>query len=345
MSSKFLVIGDPHFKPDNIEQSQKFYDEIENLLKSRSDELHSVVILGDTLHTHEKIHTLALNFALNFISMITKYAHVYCLVGNHDLINNSVFLPSDLDKPHWLNCLKQWNRVTVVDSVISVKTPNDHTVVMCPYVPDGRFIEALNTCPGWKSSDLIFGHQLLDGAKMGAIIVTDLEAWQPFYPMCILGHVHDKQEVQPNLVYVGTPIQHAFGESGDKTVSIVSIEDGGADIEYIELNIKSKKILYTTLEELNDLKTDNSDIEYKIVIQDDPDKIKAFKKTTKFKELTESVKKVQFKSVERSEQFIDNVKVNNFEEVLMDIVQQRSDPMLDSFMRHVLYGTEDETEI
>jgi DNA repair exonuclease SbcCD nuclease subunit len=344
MTLKFLVIGDPHFKTDNIEQSEKFITEIENILKTRSDELNSVVVLGDILHTHEKLHTLALNIALKFITMITKYLPVYCLVGNHDLINNSVFLPTDPDKPHWMNCLKQWNRVTVVDTVIKIEE-DSNSVVMCPYVPDGRFVEALNTISDWKSCDVVFGHQLLDGAKMGAIVAENIEQWEQFYPMCILGHVHDKQEPQSNLVYVGTPMQHAFGESGDKTVSIVSVEEGGADIEYVELNIKTKKIVYTTIDDLNNIKTDNTDIEYKIVIQDDPDKIKAFKKTQKFKEISESVKKVQFKSVERPENFIESVKVNNFEEVLLNVVKEREDPMLDSFMRHVLYGTQDESDL
>lgn len=343
MSLKFLVIGDPHFKVDNTEQSQMFTQWIDKFLTEHGSQFHSVIILGDVLHTHEKLHTLSLNTALEFITVVTKHCHTYCLVGNHDLINNSVFLPTDSSKPHWMNCLKQWNRVTVVDSVIRLEHDSG-TVVMCPYVPDGRFVEALNTLNDWKSSDLVIGHQLLDGAKMGAITVCDVERWEQYYPMCILGHVHDKQDIQPNLVYIGTPMQHAFGESSDKTIAIVSVENSAVDIEYIPVGVKTKKILYTTLDELSSIKTEDPNTEYKIVIQDDPDKIKAFKKTQKFKEIADKVRKVQFKSVDRPEQIMPE-KVNNFEEVLLNVVSQQSDPMLDSFMRHVLYGTADESDM
>ena len=36
------------------------------------------------------------------------------LVGNHDYINNQQFLTNN----HWMNAMKDWNNVTIIDKVI-----------------------------------------------------------------------------------------------------------------------------------------------------------------------------------------------------------------------------------
>ena len=70
---------------------------------------------------------------------LSKLKPLYILVGNHDYINNSQFLTDN----HWLNCFKNKNNIHIIDNVL-LCNHNNLNVIMCPYVPDGRFIEALN---------------------------------------------------------------------------------------------------------------------------------------------------------------------------------------------------------
>ena len=109
---KIIAIGDQHFKTDNIPEIDIFVEKIENIIIEKKPDF--VVLLGDLLHTHEKLHTVPYNKALNFIKIIRKHSLVFVLVGNHDYQNNSQFLTTN----HWLNALKEWDNVLIVDKFI-----------------------------------------------------------------------------------------------------------------------------------------------------------------------------------------------------------------------------------
>ena len=58
---KVIAIGDPHFKTSNIVEVEMFIDRIEQLSRDINPDL--IVILGDLLHEHERLHTTPLNKA------------------------------------------------------------------------------------------------------------------------------------------------------------------------------------------------------------------------------------------------------------------------------------------
>jgi len=212
-----LVIGDPHFKKNNIPQVNDFIKTIMSFISTLSP-LNFIVVEGDLLHTHEHLHSDVLNKAVEFVKRLSSFCPVYILVGNHDAINNSIFLTTS----HWMNCLKSFPNITVVDDVL-VK----QEFAFCPYVPNGRFQEALFTklsLEDLKKITCIFAHQELSGAKMGSIIST-AEKWNDDFPLVVSGHIHDKHWAQPNIFYTGSIMQHAFGDSSDKTILLLEITD------------------------------------------------------------------------------------------------------------------------
>jgi hypothetical protein len=160
------------------------------------------------------------------------------------------------------------------------------------------------------------GHQLLDGVKMGAILTENVEKWEENYPFLISGHIHDKQRVQNNLYYTGSSMQHAFGESCDKTISLVKI-DTSIHIEEIDLKLPKKQILYYDIEDLDinstlneQLNDDNilkkltdmienskqNNIHYKITISGSFEQYKVFKTKPIFLKLQQNDTKVVFKN-------------------------------------------------
>ena len=233
--TKCLVVGDVHIRIDNLEEIQRFIIKLEETIRIHTPNF--IVLLGDVLHTHERIHTSCLQAAEELFRMCTKYTSTYVLVGNHDYISNSQFLTSH----HWMTPFKAWPNLTIVDHVVSF-THESNRFVACPYVPDGRFVEALSTYSEWMNADLIFGHQTLDGVHMGAIKCENVEEWLPTYPMLCSGHIHDKQEVQPNLYYTGTPFQQAFGEKRNKSIVLFTVEDGiSVKQETVRLTIRGTR--------------------------------------------------------------------------------------------------------
>lgn len=339
---KFLCIGDPHFKTDNYEETNDFIKKLENYIKENLVQIDYIIVLGDILHNHEKLHTSALNIATNFFKMLISYKpnRVYCLVGNHDAISNTIFLTDN----HWLNILKEWNTITVVDKPLKLELENNNFVVMCPYVPDGMLHKALNFIPDWQKSQIIFAHQLLDGAKMGAVIAENVEEWKDNYPLLISGHIHDKQKVKKNLYYTGSSLQHAYGESNDKTISLVDLNT--LKIDEIDLKVMTKRIVYVDAENLKSLKLDIKENEnVKLVVSGDYNFFKEYKNTEFIKEKFKEVDKIIFKqkNIERKQNKYESI--NDYLQLIEHMVKEEKEEELYSFYQHIIYNKEDKSEI
>ncbi len=352
MDNYFLCIGDPHFKLDNIDDTRQFISNLDKYL-SAHEEINYIVVMGDVLHTHEKLHTTALNIAVDFFKMLVSHKrNIYCLVGNHDATSNTIFLTTN----HWMNILKGWNYLTIVDYPIKVEI-EETFVVMCPYVPEGRFMEALDKIEDWKEAEIVFGHQTVNGAKMGMIVAKDIDDWKKEYPLLISGHIHDKQVIGENVYYTGSSLQHSFGEGGDKSLAkfiLPGLPGPGPglkqklkieDIEEVYLEIKKKKIIYADISELEEIKEKiKDDIEYKIVLSGNESEFKALKNSTLYKETIDldNIKDIKFKTkTKEKEKNEDEPQEDDFYKCLSSLILKNEDPYLTSIFEHVLFGKED----
>jgi DNA repair exonuclease SbcCD nuclease subunit len=82
MSVTCLAIGDPHFQTNNVLETEELIRKIHIVVDNMKPDF--VVILGDLLHTHEKIHVIPLNMATKLITTLAEKVKTYLLIGNHD---------------------------------------------------------------------------------------------------------------------------------------------------------------------------------------------------------------------------------------------------------------------
>lgn len=336
---KILVIGDPHFKVDNVEESEHFLLQVQQWLVNNP--VNTIVILGDILHSHEKIFTFALRMAVKFIKMCASFAFTYCLVGNHDATSNTIYCSSN----HWMGVLEGLSNVAVVES------PKWHTdqILLCPYVSDGCFMKMLEEfSPEYKRAKVIFAHQLFDGGQMGALVASGVERWDIGLPQIISGHLHDRQHPQPNLYYVGSSQQLAFNERGDKSIACVTVQDNGVRWDEVYLSLKQRKVVYTNVPgvpgEVTKIQAKPL-VTFKVLIKDTEAAIKAFKKTVKYKALQDmaNVASVQFKVIEDATMGEASAVEDraDFLGLLRERVEKDTDPYLLSYMNSCLGNTED----
>jgi DNA repair exonuclease SbcCD nuclease subunit len=282
---KIFVIGDPHFKSKNsletTEMSNKIYHHI---LDTNPD---FIVVLGDVLDTHETIHVGPFCRATEFLFRLSSMSkHLYILIGNHDRINNNVFLTPESA----FNACKSWKNTTVVDKVVTTKY-EDKEFLFVPYVPTGRLMEAFGTENITEENinqySIVFAHQEFKGCSMNMITSNSGDEWKPEFPLCISGHIHDFQELHHNMIYPGTPLQHAFGDSPNKAVMILEdFEESSLGWKYtrIKLGLPKKLIVHINAEELIDyVLPENSFV--KLVVTGESDKMKEVLKLEKVKEL------------------------------------------------------------
>lgn len=292
---RVLTIGDIHFKTTNVKESQDMCKAIFNLLNREGDGIDVIVVMGDTLDRHENIHVVPLVQSVKFLTDLAKIKKTYLLIGNHDRPNNADFL-SDY---HPFNGLKDVNNLIVVDKVIQ-ETINDMKFVFVPYVYPGRFMEAIKTNKDIDLSNVktVFAHQEFFATKMGAVISVVGDKWPHDYPFVISGHIHDYCRPQDNIVYVGTPMQHAFGDSDDKTVSIFDIsKEIKPEERRVDLGLIKRKIYELDCNQVNGW-VPPSEYLVKLIINGTASEIKAIMKLDHIKVLTKKGVKIVYNTLD-----------------------------------------------
>jgi len=319
---KILIIGDPHFKVKNVIEIDLLYQKIQDILKENTYDY--IIILGDILHDHDRLHTTPLNKAYDFIQMCRLHTKTICLVGNHDFINNREFMSTN----HWMNGMKQWDNVDIID-----KTTSYDLFTCVPYVEPGRFQEALSYVSDWKDKQVIFAHQEIKGCKMGAIVSEEGDEWDEMYPMLISGHIHDNQKVGDNVYYPGSSMQHSYAESGDKVVAVYDTDT--KDIQEMDISTVHKKIIYKEISEIKKMKMTDVSVDTKIVLRGDPNEFTTFKKTKKYKDLIKSGIPIvyKYKSEEEAPQIQDD---DNFETILHQIVENKNNELLMTDYKNII---------
>lgn len=324
--TKVLFIGDPHIQVSNLPEVEIFLERLLKLAENIQPKL--IVIAGDLLHTHERLHTLALNKAYEMVDKLRKIAKTYVLVGNHDLCNNQQFLTAN----HWMNGMKEWDNTIIVDKVEVLELENK-MFVFVPYVPPGMFLKALNTLEqDWQDAACIFAHQEFAGCKMGAIVSEVGDKWSEKLPLVVSGHIHSRQKIQKNIYYSGSAMQHAFGESEKNVIPILTFFEGNYNLEEIDLELPRKKIVYMDVQNIDEYVQKPTKDKVKLTVSGTYEEFKAVKKTRKYKELIKKGLKIVFKpkkidklkKVEKDFQTDDT----NFNLVLKSLVDREKNPYL-----------------
>lgn len=297
---KVLVIGDPHFKVGNVPESDDMTIKLITLAKERSPKF--IVVLGDILHRHEKIHVSPLMRAEKLIRLLSEIAPTFVIVGNHDRPNNSTYMTNE----HPFNAMKLWKNTYVVDEKVLDANIGGYRFLFVPYVFPGRFEETLlheekGTKNPYDNTVAIFCHQEFYGAKMGAIKSQAGDVWPLTNPLIISGHVHDYDKLQPNLIYVGTPMQHAFGDKDNKAVSIYTFSPDKPWVEErVDLGLIKRVIVYLTTEKIHTYEPPTNKL-VKIVIKGDDASLKSVSKMDKIKEWKKLGIKISYKTVSNIE--------------------------------------------
>jgi len=285
MSETVIFIGDVHIKFSNLSDLDKLED---TMLQMKC--ISFIVVAGDILDTHEKIHSQLMNRAYKLIKSFRTIAPVYVLVGNHDYINNQQFLTDN----HWMNGMKEWDRVHVIDYPLRLEGSSGQFFTFVPYVPPGRFVDALDMIPDWKTSACVFAHQEVKNCKMGCIRSVDGDVWDAEWPMLVSGHIHERQHVGANVLYPGSVLNHAFG-SDNQGVSILTFKANSMNEERVDIGLIKKSIIYEDVNKVENIPKNKLVIQNKLCLSGESKDIKAFKKTKEYTDLKKKGIKVTFK--------------------------------------------------
>jgi DNA repair exonuclease SbcCD nuclease subunit len=273
-----VAIGDLHFKKDTPAMTDLVISKItEQIVKIRPD---IVVLLGDILDTMEKIDMKTQNKAVKFIkhmaslkSNADEFINVVVVIGNHERPDSTNFLTEDSS----FYALKGFPNIHIADRVLSmnwetVGVKEKMRFVFVPYVAPGEFHRALDTLED-KVMDpkctpyTIFCHQEFRGVQIGRYKSKEGDEWPLENPLIISGHIHTRQQVQPNIFYPGTPYQISFHDNTDKVFVIAEYAVGKSpNVNIVPLDIRRKRIITLTPAEVDSfVPPPNCDVQVDIV--------------------------------------------------------------------------------
>lgn len=202
--AKYTIVGDPHIRPDNLDKAKTLFELVEDLG-------NPVIVLGDTFDTKEIIRGKCLNLVYNAVKT-SKLQWIF-LVGNHDLFN--------LKEPeHSLELLKELPNAMIVDQPKTLPG-----FFFLPYIHDQAALKrSLEMIP---ADAVVVGHFAIKSFDYGNGFISEdeleLKDFAKFRKV-ISGHFHKFQEKE-NLIYMGTPFSHSFGESNQqKHIGIFDLE-------------------------------------------------------------------------------------------------------------------------
>lgn len=277
-----------------------------------------IIVLGDVLHTMNILNTTCLNIAIEFFKKLDETGiKTMILVGNHDYIGPNEYLSTN----HWMNVVSTFypKNITIVDKVIVYKN-----YLFMPYVPIGRFKEALNDIV-LNDIQYIFCHQEFKGVEyeFGNIKSEQGDEWDKNIYI-ISGHIHKRQWLGKYIYYTGTPYQTRFNEDVNKTIAIVNT--GTQIITEINFKLPQMITIYKNIQNVDSINTNEflHDNLYKIIITvDTMPQIQSFLKTNTYKLLKKYAVVIFSYSNVAIEQYIStSSEPPNFKQMLFDKVQQ-----------------------
>lgn len=322
-----LVVGDLHFKKDTPTLTDLVIHKISDEVAKIKPDI--VVFLGDILDTHEKIDLKTLNRSIKFIKHIAAMnIQVFVIIGNHERPDGTSFLTEDSS----FYCLKGMANIHVADRVLDLKWEIEGhkdkvRFIFAPYVPAGKFHEALDTLEEKVMSEnrpaAIFCHQEFKGCQIGGYKSKGGDDWPETNPIVISGHIHTFQVLQNNIIYAGTPYQQSWSDESQKGIILAEFVPGKApQINMLNLDIRKKKSIKLKPSEVASyVPPANTDLQIEIV--GNIDEIKALDATgviTKMRSKGVSVSTTSHREVNPS-----NPENKPYKELLMDMIKTDTD--------------------
>lgn len=185
-------------------------DSITQIIESQ-DSLDAVIIAGDFFHNRASIDVDIIALAQRFVSRWASRSTVVFLAGNHDqfLLNGKITS---------IAMFKNFSNCVVIEEPQGLQI-KDEWIHFSPFDEDlRRVVTGIQTLQQQKFSKYLIGHWTVQGSNTGHFElesgVSKDESVLSVYDQVILGDIHLHQRIGKNIMYVGSPCQHDFGEGG-----------------------------------------------------------------------------------------------------------------------------------
>jgi DNA repair exonuclease SbcCD nuclease subunit len=212
MPTKVLYVGDPHARPDCLDEMQRLVDYCYDIVAE--EKCQYILFTGDQYHTHSIINLAVMAFWQRAFSQLSSRAAVIALVGNHDKSgvtgddNNAMMLHQYV-------------------KVIAEPELSPWGALLVPYIHDAK--EFVRVCQAFHHLESLVCHQTFDGSKYENGFYASDGVDPNLIPQkhVISGHIHTPQEFG-KVWYPGSPRWQTVADANtERAVWVVEHADDG----------------------------------------------------------------------------------------------------------------------
>lgn len=204
------------------------------------DDIPVAVCAGDVFHTRGKVSTRVYNSMYNALKGFPESGiDLVIIPGNHDQIDNS-------DTPqHSLLPFKEIEGISILDEMGEIFLYDEQVSFMAvPFSKNAELVK--ETIKGLSEQSMtmdekciLIAHLGVSGAVIGGDYVMqdayNLEdLMTDSFKYVVLGHYHEKQMLNHNTFYTGSPIPHDFGDVDVKGFFVVDT-DKRYDVNFVPI--------------------------------------------------------------------------------------------------------------
>lgn len=237
---KALVVGDPHVRPDDLEEGWRLIEQIEGLITGYKPD--AVVFLGDLFNNFAVTHISVIAFwrkAFARLNVARPGTRIVALVGNHDTAHDCV------RGEHALLALTEFALIIDEPRVID-------GFLFLPYFRDPKgFVAA---CNQYHEIHTAFAHQEFNGSEFESGIYSKEGVLPGDIPqkLVISGHIHKPQEFA-NIWYPGSPRWLTVSDANqDRYLWVVDFDSEGRVTDRIKASSSFSCLRITKIVETPD---------------------------------------------------------------------------------------------
>lgn len=229
---KILRIGDPHIKPNNIDEAEKLFHFINDTILERKPD--RVEILGDLFHTHSVIRLEVLEFWDAWLDILSEACELVVLVGNHDMTGNYSYHEHALTVFKRLQSKKRNLKIVELPRVEGIYG-------YMPYThKQDNFISLANGLIDYGAKVLVCHQSFLTSKfESGMYDPSGFDSSLLRFELIISGHIHKYQKVIADgktIIHPGTPKWDTASDANeDKGIWLYEHDDSTGAIISAEL--------------------------------------------------------------------------------------------------------------
>lgn len=274
-----ILLTDTHLDESNLEVNYNIFFQTAQYCVDNG--FNAIYHLGDIFKSRKAQSLSVLDMFSKILDMLQKFGiQLVVIPGNHDKTCYQ-------EERSFLDPFKHHPSLSLISTYFNCPIAEGIVVHFIPFFSDVEYVEMLRSTASFIDNtnyNILFTHIGVSGAVMNNGMTVDGVPQEEFkwFTRVYIGHYHDKQVMNEKFNYIGSSLQHNFGETPDKGLTVLfnDLSFQTVDLEfprYLKIHVDVDKLTPKEILEIKQVKEESGD-NLRVILTGKEEKVKSFNK-------------------------------------------------------------------